>query len=101
MPLASAWEAEPLPTPLDGERDRSRRLIFALAAADRTLEALSPALKRALGHERRPLDRRPRIVRSEVELACRLAGELSERLDRARAALPKPDAPYPDGGRPR
>jgi hypothetical protein len=78
--------------PLDAERDRARRLINALAAADCTLDALSPALKRALGWERRPLDRRPRLVRTEVELACRLAGELSERLSRARAALPAPSS---------
>jgi hypothetical protein len=78
------------PTPAEAaDRDRSRRLILALGAADRTLDTLSPAVKRALGYERRPLDRRPAVVRTEVELACRLAAELSARLDRARAALPE------------
>ncbi len=72
------------------DRDRSRRLVLALGAADRTLEALTPTLKRALNYERRPLDRRPRLVRTEVELACRLACELAERLNRAQAALPTP-----------
>jgi hypothetical protein len=100
MMLASIQAAEPLPSPPDAERDRARRLVFALAAADRTLDTLAPALKRALGYERRPLERRPRIVRSEVELACRLAGELSERLDRARAALPAPEPAQSFGPRP-
>lgn len=68
--------------------DRARRLILALGAADQTLEALTPSLKRALCYERRPLDRRPRLVRAEVERACRLAAELCQRLDRAQAALP-------------
>jgi hypothetical protein len=90
MTLALARPAAPAPTlpPPEAERDRSRRLIYALAAADRSLEALTPALKRALGYERRPLDRHPRVVRTEVELACRLAGELAERLARAQDALP-------------
>jgi hypothetical protein len=77
--------------PIDVDHgDRARRLILALGAADQTLEALTPTLKRALTYERRPLDRRPRLVRSEVERACRLAAELCARLDRAQAALPSP-----------
>jgi hypothetical protein len=93
MPALSARAAEPFAVPPEAERDRARRLVFSLAAADRTLDALAPALKRALGYERRPLDRRPRLVRSELELACRLAGELNDRLDRARAALPADHGP--------
>lgn len=78
-----------LPAPLDSaERDRARRLMLALGAAERSLDSLTPVLKRAAGLERRPLDRQPRQVRAEVELACRLAVELNRRLERARAALP-------------
>lgn len=77
------------PAPSDAaERDRSRRLLLALGAAERSLDSLTPVLKRAAGFERRPLDRQPRRVRAELELACRLAGELNRRLERARAALP-------------
>ncbi len=72
--------------------DPAQRLIYALAAADRTLEALTPTLKRALDRERRPLGRDPRGVRREVELARRLAGELSCHLIRAQTALPASDA---------
>lgn len=83
----------PAPAPDDAaERDRSRRLILALGAAERSLDSLTPVLKRAVGWERRPLDRHPRQVRAEVELACRLAVELNRRLERARAALPAPTA---------
>jgi hypothetical protein len=74
------------PNPVDAPR--AWRLIHALAAADRTLEELSPALKRALSHERRPLNRDPPAVRRELALARRLAGDLSRRLAEAHAALP-------------
>ncbi len=67
---------------------RARSLILALAAADRTLEELSPALKRALGHERRPQNRDPPAVRRELAIARRLAGDLTRRLAEAHAALP-------------
>jgi hypothetical protein len=70
------------------ERDRSRRLLLALGAAERSLDSLTPVLKRAAGYERRPLDRQPGRVRVELELACRLSAELNRRLERARAALP-------------
>lgn len=74
----------------DAEPDRARRLIYALAAADRTLDALTPTLRRALTRERRPLDRDSAGVRREVEAARRLAGELSHHLVQAERALPAP-----------
>ncbi len=80
----TAYAASPNPA----EASQARRLIHALAAADRTLDELSPALKRALGHERRPLHRDPPAVRRELTLARRLAGDLARRLAEAHAALP-------------
>jgi hypothetical protein len=91
-PHRTAIPVSTAPAASSADLERSRRLIYALAAADLTLDALAPALKRALSHERRPLNRDPPTVRRELELACRLSQDLTDRLGRARANLPPPDA---------
>lgn len=73
----------------EAERVRARALITNLAAAETTLDdLLSPALKRALGFERRALNRQPRRVRQETEIALRQARRLVAHLEAAQAALP-------------
>ena len=70
------------------EPERARALIFALACADQTYDDLGPHLKRALGLERRPLDRSPRRVRQELEIAARKLAVLTRQVDTALACLP-------------
>jgi hypothetical protein len=73
----------------EAERIRAKALITNLAAAEVTLDdLLSPALKRALGFERRVRDRQPRRVRQETEIALRQARQLVTFLEAAQAALP-------------
>lgn len=68
--------------------DRARALIFALASADQTYDELGPHLKRALGYERRPLDRQPKRVRAELQLAARKLAVLTRQVEAAMANLP-------------
>jgi hypothetical protein len=87
----------PHPAPADSARlvgaggsapERARALIFALASADQTYDDLGPHLKRALGLERRPLDRSPRRVRQELEIAARKLAVLTRQVETALACLP-------------
>jgi len=70
------------------DTERARALIFALASADQTYDDLGPHLKRALGLERRPLDRSPRRVRQELQIAARKLAVLTRQVDAALAHLP-------------
>lgn len=68
--------------------ERARALIFALSSADQTYDGLGSNLKRALGYERRPLDRNPRLVRQELDIAARKARVLLRQLEAAIDNLP-------------
>lgn len=72
----------------EAEKVRCRALIFALASADQTYDELGPHLKRALGLERRPLDRSPRRVRQELEIAARKLAVLTRQVEAAMANIP-------------
>lgn len=65
---------------------RAKTLINSLNAADRTYDDLGPHLKRALGYERRPMFRQPRLVRAETERALRHARRLVAHLEAAHTA---------------
>jgi hypothetical protein len=62
--------------------------IFAMASADQTYDGLGENLKRALGLERRPLDRSPRRVRQELDIAARKARVLLRQIEAAIDNLP-------------
>lgn len=88
MPHPAPANTALLARPDATEVQRARALVFALASADQTYDELGPHLKRALGFERRPLERQPRRVRRELELAARKLAVLSRQLDAALAHLP-------------
>lgn len=73
----------------DAEHERAKTLINSLAAAEVTYDNLGANLKRALGYERRPMDRNPRLVTTETRIALREARRLVAQLERAAAALPE------------
>lgn len=62
--------------------------LKALSGASVTVDELSMATKRALGHDRRPLNRDEASMARETRYALRLARELVRQLERADANLP-------------